>query len=103
MIKIQRGIRVRLQIGVIRRKGRRRRARPRLCPRFDRVVARPKFVGRVDVIVSVVCMVALGRAESLSHSKHVSFDEDSVGASDRLRAEGWNVRIKGEMLTWTGG
>ena len=48
-------------------------------------------------------MVALGRAESLSHLKHVSFDEDSVGASDRLRAEGWNVRIKGEMLTWTGG
>ena len=36
-------------------------------------------------------------------SENVSFDEDSVGTSDRLWAEGWNVRLKGEMLTWTGG
>ena len=29
----------------------------------------------------------------------MSFDEDSVGASDRLGLRG--VRMKGEMLTWT--
>jgi hypothetical protein len=74
--------------------------RPRMCPLFLRVVARPNFVGRVDVIVSVVCMGAPGRAESLSDSQDVSFDEDSV---DRLWAQRWNVGIKGEMLTWTGG
>ena len=77
-------------------------SRPRLCPRFVQVVARPKFVGCVDVVVSVVCMGAPGRVESLSHSEDVSFDEDSVGASNKLRAEGWNVRIECEMLTWTG-
>ena len=77
-------------------------SRPRLCPRFVQVVARPKFVGCVDVVVSVVCMGAPGRVESLSHSEDVSFDEDSVGASNKLRAEGWNLRIECEMLTWTG-
>lgn len=75
--------------------------KPRLCPRFAGVVAGPKFVGRVDVILSVVCMGAPGRTESLSHSEDVSFDDDSVGASNRLWVEGWHVRIKGEMLTWT--
>ena len=57
----------------------------RLYPRFVRVVAGPKFVGRVNVIVSVVCMGVSRRAESLSDSKDVSVDEDSAGAP---RAEG---------------
>jgi hypothetical protein len=59
-------------------------SRLRLYPRFVRVVARPKFVGRrVDVLgevtVPVACMGALGRTESLLDSEDVSFDEDSVG------------------------
>ena len=39
----------------------------------------------------------------LSDSEDVSFDEYSVGASNRPRAEGRSVRIRGGMLTWTGG
>jgi len=33
-------------------------------------------------------MGAAGRAESLSDPEDVSFDEDPVGSSDRLQAEG---------------
>ena len=36
----------------------------------------------------VSCMGDPGRTESLSHSEDASFDDDSVGASNRLWAEG---------------
>ena len=65
--------------------------KPRLCPRFVRVVAGSKFVGCVDVIVPVVYTGAPGRTESLSDSDAVDFDDDSVGASNRLG-------LRGEML-----
>ena len=44
----------------------------------------PEFV---DVILPVVYMGAPGRAESLSDSEDGSFDEESVGRSDKLFVE----------------
>ena len=90
MIKIQLGIQVRLKIGIIHRK------RPAFRPSRPKTkIRRPRSCYHASGVYGNP-----GGVDSLSNSEDVSFDEDSVGKSNRLRAEGWNFRINGEMLTW---
>ena len=68
-----------------------------MCPRFVRVVARPKFVGRFNVIVPVMSVRAQGEGLSLGY---VGFDEDSVGTCNSFRGVA-RCRIWAVVI-WTG-